>query len=98
MALVVAQRRREIGIRIALGAHPSRAVALMLKQGMKWTVIGLGAGTFGALIMTFALRRYFFGVPAFDSLAFVFSIAAVAAPAATACYIPARQASRLDPL
>ena len=98
MALVVTQRRQEIGIRIALGAHPSEAVALMLKQGMKWTAIGLAMGAFGGLVLTSALSRYFYGVPQFDSLSFSLTIVLLAATSAVACYIPARTASRLDPL
>jgi hypothetical protein len=98
MALVVTQRRQEIGIRVALGAHPSQAVALMLKQGMKWTAIGLGMGGFGALILTFALSRYFYGIPQFDSLTFGLVITLIAATSAVACYLPARTASRLDPM
>jgi predicted permease len=98
MALVVTQRRREIGIRVALGAHPSQAVALMLKQGMKWTAIGLGMGAFGALVLTSALSRYFYGVPHFDSLSFGLTIVLLGAISAVACYIPARTASRLDPM
>jgi hypothetical protein len=98
MALVVTQRRQEIGIRIALGAHPSEAVALMLKQGMKWTAIGLGMGAFGGLVLTSALSRYFYGVPQFDSLSFSLTIVLLAATSAVACYIPARMASRLDPM
>jgi ABC-type antimicrobial peptide transport system permease subunit len=98
MALVVTQRRQEIGIRIALGAHPSQPVALMLKQGMRWTAIGLGLGTFGAVVLTSAFSRFFYGLPHFDPLAFGLSIALLLATAVVACYIPARTASRLDPM
>jgi ABC-type antimicrobial peptide transport system permease subunit len=70
----------------------------MLKQGMKWTAIGLGMGGFGALVLTFALSRYFYGVPQFDFLSFGVSIVVIAATAAVACYIPAKTASRLDPM
>ncbi len=98
MALLVTQRRQEIGVRIALGSHPWQAVALMLKQGMKWTAIGLGIGGFGALVLTFALSRYFYGVPRFDFLSFTLSTVLTAATSVVACYIPARRASRLDPM
>jgi predicted permease len=98
MALVVTQRRQEIGIRVALGAHPSQAVVLMLKQGMKSTVIGLGMGGCGALVLTFAISRYFYGVPQFDFVSFGLSIVLIATTSAVACYIPARTASRLDPM
>jgi ABC-type antimicrobial peptide transport system permease subunit len=98
MALVVTQRRQEIGIRVALGAHPSQAVVLMLKQGMNSTVIGLGMGGCGALVLTFAISRYFYGVPQFDFVSFGLSIVLIATTSAVACYIPARTASRLDPI
>jgi len=98
MSLVVTQRRREIGIRIAIGAHPSQAAGLMLRQGMKWTAIGLGLGTSGALIMVLAMSRYFYGLAEFDWLSFAAGILLVTATAATACYLPARRASRVDPM
>jgi predicted permease len=98
MALVVSQRRREIGIRMALGAHPSRAVALMTKQGMKWTSAGLFLGIIGALFIALWLSRNFYGLPFFDPVAFSVMTLLVAGVAGMASYIPARRASRLDPL
>ena len=98
MALVVSQRRREIGIRIALGAHPSRAVALMTREGMKWTSAGLFLGIVGALFIALWLSRNFYGLPFFDPIAFSVMTLLVAGVAGAACYIPARRASRLDPL
>jgi predicted permease len=98
MALLVAQRRREVGIRIALGAHPSEAVRLMLKQGMKWTTLGLGLGIVGALISTFWLSRYIERLTWFDPIAFFATSLLMAATAGAACYIPARKASRVDPM
>ena len=68
----------------------------MLKPGMKWTAISLRMGGFGALILTFSLSRYFYGVPQFDFLSFGLSIVLIATTSAIACYIPARTASRLD--
>jgi len=59
IALVVAQRRREIGIRIALGAHPSRAVRLITTEGMRWTAVGLCLGILGALFIALWLNRNF---------------------------------------
>jgi len=98
MALVVSQRRREIGIRIALGAHPSRAVGLMTREGMKWTSVGLCLGIVGALLIALWLSRNFYGLQFFDPIAFSAMALLVAAVAGTASYIPARRASRLDPL
>ena len=98
MALLVAQRRREIGIRVALGAHPSEAVSLMLKQGMTWTALGLGLGILGALISTFWLSRYIERLTWSDPIAFLSTTLLMAATAGAACYFPARRASRMDPM
>jgi len=98
MALVVSQRRREIGIRIALGAHPSRAVALMTREGMKWTSAGLFLGIIGALFIALWLSRNFYGLHFFDPIAFSAVTLLVAGIAGMASYIPARRASRVDPL
>jgi predicted permease len=98
MALLGAQRRREIGIRIALGAHPSEAVSLMLRQGMKWTALGLGLGIFGAFVSTFWLSRHLERVAWLDPIAFFATTLLMAATAGAACYIPARKASRVDPM
>jgi ABC-type antimicrobial peptide transport system permease subunit len=98
MALIVAQRRREIGIRIALGAHPSEAVSLMTREGLKWTSAGLCLGIFGAFLIVLWLSRQFYGLDFLDPVAFASMTLLVLATAGAACYIPARKASRLDPI
>jgi hypothetical protein len=98
MSLLVAQRRTEIGVRIALGAHPSQAVRLMLQQGLQWTAAGLLLGILGAIVMTAAMSKYFVGVSPFDFPAVFFSVAAIGVTAAAACYLPSRRASRIDPM
>jgi putative ABC transport system permease protein len=98
MALVVAQRRREIGVRIALGALPSRAVSVVIREGMKWTSLGLCLGLIVAVLIAFWLSRYFYGLNFFDPVAFVAMMLLVVATAGAAFYIPARRASRLDPM
>jgi predicted permease len=98
MSLLVAQRRTEIGVRIALGARPAQAIRLMLRQGLQWTAIGLALGIIGAVILSLGMSRYFYGISPFDFPAFAFSVMAVAVTAAAACYIPARRASQLDPM
>jgi predicted permease len=98
MSLLVAQRRTEIGVRIALGARPSQAVWLMLRQGMQWTIAGLALGILGAGILTFGMSRYFYGMASFDFSAFVLSVGAIAFIASIACYIPAKRASGVDPM
>ena len=98
MAFVVAQRRREIGVRIALGAHPSEALLLILRQGMKWTGAGVALGICGAFIATFWLSRYLERVAWFDPAAFLVTALLMITVAALACYIPARRASRVHPM
>jgi ABC-type antimicrobial peptide transport system permease subunit len=98
MALIVVQRRREIGVRIALGAHPSRAVVLILKDGMKWTSTGLCVGVLGALAISVWLSSNFHDLNFFDPVAFAGMALVIAATAGAACYIPARRASRVDPM
>jgi ABC-type antimicrobial peptide transport system permease subunit len=98
MSLLVAQRRTEIGVRIALGARPAEAIRLMLQQGLQWTAIGLVLGVIGAATLSLGMSRYFYGVSPFDFPAFGFSVLAVAMTAAAACYVPARRASQLDPM
>lgn len=98
MALLVAQRRREIGIRVAIGAEPSEAVRLMLQQGMKWTACGLGLGILGALVSTFWLSRHLERLTWHDPIAFLATTLLMAVTAGAACYVPARRASRVDPM
>jgi len=98
MALLVAQRRREVGIRIALGAHPSRAVRLVLSEGIKSASIGIVLGITIAVITILWLSRNIVGPEFFQPVAFVFMTLLSMATAGTACYIPARRASRVDPM
>jgi putative ABC transport system permease protein len=98
MALLTTQRRQEIGIRIALGAHPSTAAALMLKEGMKWTAAGLGLGVAGAIALVFGLSRWMADISQYDVPAFVCGIAVLGVTAAVACYIPAKRACRINPI
>ena len=98
MALLVSQRRREIGVRIAIGAHPSEAVRRMMLQAMKWTGVGLGLGVLGGFISTLWLSRNLERVNPYDPIAFAGTVALVSAVALLASYIPARRASRVDPM
>ena len=98
MALLVSQRRREIGVRIAVGAHPSEAVRVMMLEAMKWTALGLGLGVLGGFISSFWLSRNLERVNPYDPIAFAGTVVLVSAVAFLASYIPARRASRIDPM
>ena len=94
MALTVAQRRQEIGVRIALGAGKSRVVAEVLGKGLRVTGLGIVVGLVGAVAATRVLTAMLFGISAFDPLTFAGVIVSVSLVAAAACYVPARRATR----
>ncbi|HKO05542.1 MAG TPA: FtsX-like permease family protein, partial [Candidatus Acidoferrales bacterium] len=98
MSLTVEQRRREIGVRMALGATPGSVVALITGQGMRWTGIGLALGAAAAFAATLGLRKFMLGISPADPFSFLGVSALLAGVAYLACYIPARRASRIDPL
>jgi putative ABC transport system permease protein len=94
----VAQRTREIGVRAALGARPRDIVRLVVRQGLLVTIGGVAAGLFAATLLVRFLATLLYGVSASDPTSFVIVPAAVLLVAAAACYLPARRASRVDPL
>jgi putative ABC transport system permease protein len=98
MAFAVAQRTQEFGIRIALGAAGGQILSLVLREGLLLALLGLGLGLGGAYLVGRALQSSLYGVSALDIGAF--SAVAIVLLVATllACYIPARRASRIDPL
>lgn len=98
MSYLVRQRTREIGIRMALGANPSNVVQLMTRQGMTWTATGLVSGLIAALLLTRLMTGLLYGVGATDPIAFVAISVTLSATAFASCYVPARRASRIDPL
>ena len=98
MSFIVQQRRREIGVRMALGAAPGNVISLIAGQGMKWAATGLAVGAFIAFLAASSLRRLLFGISRFDPIAFVGIGTLLAAVAFAACYFPARRASHIDPL
>jgi predicted permease len=97
LSYTVARRRREIGIRIALGAPRGRVVALVMSQGLILTVIGLAAGLAAALALRRTMAALLFGVDPADPTTLVAVATTIAATAAFACWLPAWRASRLDP-
>jgi putative ABC transport system permease protein len=98
MAYVVAQRTNELGLRIALGAPPGNIMKLVLRQGMKLAALGVFLGLLGALTMARWLTSLLFGVSATDPLTFVVIVSLPLVVTALACWIPARRATKVDPL
>jgi putative ABC transport system permease protein len=98
MALVVSQRRHEIGVRMAIGARPGEILRMVLGQGMALALIGVGLGLAGALLLTHLLQRLLFEVGPTDPLTFVGVALVLGMAAIGACYIPARRAARVDPM
>jgi putative ABC transport system permease protein len=94
----VAQRTQEIGIRTALGAQRNDLMAMILKQGLKTAVIGVGIGLAAALGLTHLMKSMLFGVGATDPLTFIGVALMLMSVAITASYVPARRAMRVDPL
>jgi predicted permease len=98
LAYSVAQRTREIGIRMALGARAAEVVSLMVKEGMRLALLGAALGVAGALAMGRVMSGLLFGVGAHDPATFAMVTALLLGAALLACWIPARRASRVDPL
>jgi putative ABC transport system permease protein len=98
IACSVAERRREIGIRVALGARPSEVRGMVLGQGLKLTAIGLGVGLAGAAAATRLIEGFLFGVSASDPFTYAGTCAVFLAVALVASYLPARRALRVDPI
>jgi predicted permease len=94
----VVQRTREIGIRAALGANPWRIVRLVLGQSLAAIALGLAAGLAGSIAVLRLLRAFLFGVGSADPATFAAVAGIMAIVALIACYLPARQATRVDPL
>jgi ABC-type antimicrobial peptide transport system permease subunit len=93
----VTERRREIGVRLALGAERARLLRQVMRQGLAPVGIGIAGGLAGALALTRFLRSLLFSVEPTDAMTLAAAIAMVVGMAAIACWLPAWRASRLDP-
>ena len=98
LSQAVAKRTQEIGIRMALGAEPQRVVRLMLGSALTPLAAGIVAGATGAMFGVRFLSTLLFGVSPLDPLAFAAATLVIVAVALLAGYIPARRATRVDPL
>jgi predicted permease len=97
LAYGVAQRRREIGVRMALGAGTRSVLALVVGEGMRYTAAGLAVGCAGSLVMTRVVRGLLYEVGPYDPLAFVGAIVSLVAVAILASALPARRAAAIEP-
>ncbi len=98
MAYTANERTAEVGIRLAMGAHPSSIVSLLLGQGLRLVGTGIAMGTIGALVGTRYVASQLFGVSATDPLTFVSGCAVLAIAGLTAAAIPALRLMRVDPV
>jgi len=98
VSFAVSQRTREIGVRMALGARPADVLRMVLQEGLKLVAAGVGLGVAAALLLTRLLEGMVYGVKVRDPLIFAAVNLLMVAVSLAACYVPARRATRVDPL
>jgi putative ABC transport system permease protein len=98
LAYSVAQRTREVGLRMALGAAHGDVLRLFVAQGMKLVLVGLTIGLLGSFVLTRLMTSLLFGVKPSDAMTFICVAVALVTAALPACYLPARRATKVDPL
>jgi predicted permease len=98
MAYVVSQRTREVGIRMALGANRSDVMKMITRQGMRLAAVGVGIGLLLALALAQVMSSLLIGISGYDVTTFILVPVLLAAVALVACYLPARRATKVDPL
>ena len=94
----VARRTNEIGIRLALGADPSDILRLILRQGVAMTVAGVALGMVAAAALTRLIKAFLYGVTPLDPVTFAGGLLLMLCVALAASYIPARRATKVDPM
>jgi putative ABC transport system permease protein len=98
LAFAVSQRTREIGVRMALGAQTADLLKLVVGQGLRLVFAGVMIGLLAALAATRLMKSLLYGVSATDTLTFVGIAAVLLCVALLACWIPARRATKIDPI
>jgi len=98
ISYAVSTRKHEIGIRMALGAQKTDVLKLVLGQGMSLTLVGVGIGLPAALALTRLMKSLLFGLSATDPATFLGASLLLASVALLACYLPARRATKVDPM
>jgi ABC-type antimicrobial peptide transport system permease subunit len=98
MSYAVTQRRREIGVRMALGAQKSDVLGLIIRGGLRLTLTGVVIGLIGALALTRYLSSQLYSVKATDPVTFAVVSVLMVATAILACWLPARRAAKVDPM
>jgi len=98
MSLYVGSRKNEFGIRLALGAQPGVLLRLVLREGMLLIAAGIAIGVVGALVLTRAIASLLFEVSPTDPVVFTGVPLLLVLVALAACFVPARRASRVDPM
>jgi putative ABC transport system permease protein len=97
-AYAVTLRRREFGVRLALGASRSQVVQLVMREGVRLTIVGLLLGLVGAAFAASLLRTQLYGVTPADPISYLIAVPTLAAAVVLAAWLPARRATRLNPL
>jgi ABC-type antimicrobial peptide transport system permease subunit len=98
LSYAMAQRTREFGIRMALGARPSHVLAMVLGHGVALVAAGILLGAAGSLVLTRALSSLLVNIPPHDPFTYAAVIVGLAAVSLTACWLPARRATHVDPV
>jgi putative ABC transport system permease protein len=98
MSYTVTQRTSEIGVRVALGAQPKDVFRIIVGEGLRLALFGVGVGLVAALVLTRLLQSFLFGISAYDPVTFIAVSLLLTLVAAAASYFPARRATRVNPM